>query len=148
MTQDILVNVGEEYYTKTDLEGVTLDIGFYNDSTDAITDTDNLSAITTEPANTNYSRQSSSFTVSDLSGNWGIENSSSVTFDFSDVQPGDAEAQDIDTVFLVANFQSEDAGDGSASDNLIATAALDQVYSIESIDQFDLNSGDVSVTLD
>jgi hypothetical protein len=147
MTQDILVNTGEEYYTKTDLDGVTVELGLYNDATDGITDTDNLSAFTSEPENGNYARQSSSVSVTDISGDWGIETDTSVTFDFTDVQPGDPEEQDVDTGFFVVNFQSVEAGDGSASDNLFGTFALTQSRNIADIDELDISAGNATATI-
>jgi len=150
MTQDILVNTGEEYVTKNDLQGDSVDIGLYNDGTDGITDTDNLSAITTEPGNTNYSRQTDTVTVSNVNGagDWGFENDSNIDFDFSDVQPGDAEDITLDTGFFVVNFQSTEAGDGSASDNLFGTFALTQDRNTGDIDTLRIEAGDAEFTID
>jgi len=148
MTQDILVDTGEEFVVKNDLSGVSVDIGLYNDATDNITDTDNLSAITTEPANANYARQSTTLSVADLSGDWGSETGSAITFDFSDVQPGDAEDVTVDTGFFVVNYQSTDAGDGGAADNLFGTFALTQNRQTGEFDELEIAAGDAEFTLD
>ena len=150
MTQDILVNTGEEYVVKNDLQGDSVDIGLYNDSTDGIGDADNLSAITTEPGSTNYSRQTDTVTVSDVNGagDWGFENDSNIQFDFSDVQPGDAEDVTLESGFFVVNFQSTEAGDGSPSDNLFGTFALTQNRDTGEIDTLQIDAGDAEFTLD
>ena len=150
MTQDILVRVGEEYFIKNALDGDTFTIGLYNDSTDNIVDGDNLSNITTEPTNGNYSRQS--ITVStdniDSGGDWGIENDAAFDFDFTDVSPGDGDDITVDSGFWVANFQSEEEGDGSATDNLIGTFALTQDRETGQIDSLRIEAGDAEATLD
>ena len=150
MTQDILVNTGEEYVVKNDLNGDSVDVGLYNDGTDGITDTDNLLAITTEPGNTNYSRPTDTVTVSDVNGagDWGFETDSNIQFDFSDVQPGDAEDVTLDSGFFVVNFQSTEAGDGSASDNLFGTFALTQNRQPGEIDTLQIDAGEAEFTLD
>jgi len=150
MTQDILVNTGEEYVTKNDLQGDTVDIGLYNDSTDGIADTDNLAAITTEPGNANYARQTDTVTVDDINaaGDWGFENDSQIDFDFDDVQPGDTEDVVVDSGFFVVNFQSTEAGDGSAQDNLFGTFALTQDRETGQVDTLRIEAGDAEFTLD
>lgn len=148
MTQNILVNTGEEYVVRNDLEGVTVDIGLYDDSTDAITDPDNISDISTEPASGNYSRQSVTVSTLSISGDWGFETDATVTFDFSDVAPGDPDAQDFDTGFFVVNFESDEAGDSGASDNLFGNFGLSQTYNSAQFDEFEIQTGDAEFTLD
>jgi len=150
MTQDILVNTGEEYVTKTDLQGDSIDIGLYNDATDGITDPDNLAAIMTEPGNGNYARQTDTVSVSNINGagNWGFENDNDVAFDFSDVQNGDTEEVTVDTGFFVVNFESTEAGDSGASDNLFGTFALTQNRTTGNFDQIQIDAGEAEFTLD
>lgn len=137
-----LVNIGEELLMKNNMDGLSHDVGLYNDSTDAITDTDDLAAITTEPSGASYARQTSTYAVRDISGNWGFDNDSQLTFDTSD------SSQAVDGSFLVHNFASVDAGDGgTAQDHLIGTAALSQSRDLSQIDTLEIGIGDSGVTV-
>lgn len=138
----ILTDIGEEYLMENNANGETVKVGLYNDSTDAITDTDNLSAITTEPTGSNYARQSSTVTTKQISGDFGFDNDSKLTFDTSD------STQTVDGAFVVINFQSDTvAGDTSASDNLVGTAALSQSRNLSDIDTLEIAAGDLDVTV-
>lgn len=139
----ILTDVGEEYYAKTALGGATLTVGLYNDATDAVIDTDDLAGITTEPGTTNYARQSSAFSVADISGNWGIQNDVQLTFDFSDTSV----SKTVDSWFVVVNFMSVEKADAAASDHLMATGALSQSRDIGQIDTLNVDAGGVGVTV-
>lgn len=148
MTQDILVDLGEEYIIKNNFDGATVEIGLYNDSTDGLTDTSDVGDITTEPANTNYARQSTTVSAADISGDWGVETDSLIEFDFSGVTTGDAEAVDVDTGFFVINFQAEDTADGAATDHLIGNFALSQTRNTGEFDTLEIAAGDATITLD
>jgi hypothetical protein len=143
MTQDIITDLGEEQLIKNGYDALTVTVGVYNDSTDNVTESDDLAAITSEPSNTNYSTASVTFTASDLSGDWGVDNDSQFTFDFSD----QTSSQNIDTFYIQYNFQAVDTGDGSATDHLIATAGMTQTRDIGSIDSLDVAAGDLSITV-
>lgn len=144
MTQDIVVDLGEEYAIKNGLDGATFNVGLYNDSEDNIGDTDDLAQITSEPGNANYTTASVSFTATDISGNWGVDNDGSFSFDFSDTTTSDV----VDTAYLSISFTASDTGDTTAQEHLIATAALTQDRDIGSIDTLSYNAGDLQVTLD
>lgn len=149
MSNNLLTNLGEEFMIKNDMSAVSYDIGLYDDSTDGLTDTSDIGDITTEPSNGNYSRVTGAgFSANDISGNWGIDNDSLISFDFSDALEGGANDQDVDTVFVVANFQASDTGDGSATDHLIANPALTQTRSIGSIDTLEIQAGDLEIKVD
>ncbi len=137
---DLLTDLGEEYLYKNDLQGVSLDIGLYDDSTDGIGDTNDIADITTEPSGSAYARQTDTFSVADISGDWGIQNDSTVTFDVSD------SSTTVDTGFLVVNFQAEDTGDSSANDHLFAVGALSQSRDLSQIDQIEFDPADITVT--
>lgn len=144
MTQDLLTDLGEEYFTKNNIDGASLDVGLYNDSTDGLSDTSDIGDITTEPSNTNYARQTDTFSASDISGNWGVDNDNKISFDFSD----QSTSENVDTAFVIANFQASDTGDGSANDHLIANPALSQSRDIGSIDTLEFAAGDLELKLD
>lgn len=111
--------------------GKTFDIGLYNDSTDSLSDTSDVADITTEPAGSAYSRQSDAatdFTASLSGGDIQIAGTTQ-TFDVSD------STQTVDSVFVVVNFTSDIvSSDGSATDHLYYTNALDQSYDLSQFD--------------
>jgi len=148
MTQDLLTDLGEEYLIKNGLDGATVNVGLYNDATDALSDTSDVGNISTEPQNGNYAQQSVSFTAADLGGNWGVDNDTVFSFDFSDVVKGGADDQDVDTAFVTISFQAADTSDTSSNTHLIANPALSQTRGIGSIDTLEVASGDLQIKLD
>jgi len=95
---NLITNVGEEYLYENNADGDTVKIGLYEDATDALGEIDNLSAVTTEPTGSAYSRQS-------------------------------------DAV----------AGDGSATDNLIAAGDLSQSRDLSSVDTLNIPAGELNI---
>lgn len=145
MTQDLLTDLGEEALIDSGFNGITVSVGLYNDSTDSLSDSSDVADISTEPGSSyNYTRQSASFSASDLSGDWGVDNDAKISFDLS----GDTTTKDVDTAFVVYNFQADDTGDSSATDHLIANPALSQTRDIGSIDTLEIAAGDLSITVD
>lgn len=132
----ILVDLGEEYIMKNGFDGASISNGLYDDSTDLIADTDDLAAITTEPAGAAYARQAVTASASDISGDWGI--TYSISFDTSD------STVSVDGVFAVINFLASDTGDASATDHLVYTAGLSQARNLSDIDTLNV---DVTVTV-
>lgn len=135
----ILTDLGEEWYAKTNVDGASLPTGLYNDGTDAISDTDDLAAISTEPSGAAYARQSAAVSAADLSGDWGFDNDAELSFDTSD------STQTVDGYFFVANFTASDTGDASATDHLIATGALSQSRNLSDIDTLKISAGGIGV---
>jgi len=132
MSNTLLHNHGEEYMQDLVIaSGDTVDIGLYNDSTDALGESADIGDITTEPAGSAYARQSdalSGFTASSVSGNIQIAGTTQ-TFDVSD------STQTVDSVFVVIPFQSDVvSSDGSVTDHLFFTNALDQSYDLSQFD--------------
>ncbi len=138
---NLLTDLGEEYWNKNNLEGVSIDIGLYNDSTDTITESDDLSAITTEPSGSSYARQTDTFSTADISGDWGIQNDSSISFDVSD------STQTVDAFFLVITFTADDTGDSGDNDHLVACGDLTQSRDLSQIDYLDADASDLQVIL-
>lgn len=146
----ILVNIGEEFIIKfcfTDevSRPSSIDMGLYEDATDQISDTDDLSAITTEPTGASYSRQSVSFGNTEMSsndntnGDWEVQFVDQ-TFDTSD------STQSVDSYFIVINFQSEDTGDSASQDHLFLTGALSQTFDLSNLDNLDVSDSGGSIT--
>lgn len=135
---------GEEYILKNDITAATIIWGLYNTS-DGLADSDNLTAITTEPAGASYARQTQAVEAADSGGDWQFQNSATITFDTSD------SSATVDGWFCLINFQSVDQGDGSPQDNLIATGTLSTTYNLDdgstNITSVDINSGTAGVSL-
>jgi len=136
-----LVDLGEEYILETALGGVSLDVGLYNQSTDSLGETSDVSDITTEPAGSAYARQTSTYSLSDESGDWGIINDSLLSFDTTD------SSQTVDSYFIVANFQADDTGDSGANDHLVGFGALKKDRNLSDIDTLDVDAGTAGLTV-
>lgn len=147
MTNDLLLDVGEEFIFDFTPDGETMTVGVYDDSTDALGESDTLSAVSTEPGNANYARQSSSTNTKELSGDYGMVNATSVSFDFSDVSSGDVSEETLDTTMVIFNFQSSRLSQGSPQDNLVANPAMDNTHATGDVDKIDYNSESIKVTL-
>lgn len=132
-------NIGEEYASKTALDGDTVAVGLYDSSSDTVTETDDLSAIDTEPQGSAYARQSVTLSGEARSGDWANVSAAEVTFDISD------SSGNFDAYFFVVNFTSSVAGDGSASDHLLSAAPLGKTYNAEDLAKIDLNAGEIGV---
>jgi len=99
----------------------SIDVGLYN-SSDGLSESDDIGAITTEPSSGNYGRQSVSLDSSDVSlsqSTGDIDADFSVTFDVSST------TENVDAVFVVVTFQSDVVNSESIeNDHLLSTAAL------------------------
>jgi hypothetical protein len=121
-----------------------VDRGLFNDTVDGLNDSSDIGGISTEPSGAAYSRQSATFDSADFTvqdnanSNWEAIIADQ-TFDTSD------SSQDIDAYFVVINFQASDTGDGSANDHLYFTGPLDQLYDLNSVDQFTLQGAGLEV---
>lgn len=139
---NLLTNIGEEYVVENNADGASIDVGLYNDSTDAFGETSTLADITTEPAGSAYARQTDTVTTDQFSGDFGFDNDSLISFDTSD------SSQTVDAAFIVITFTSDTvAGDGSNTDHLIGAADLSQSRDLSSIDTLEIAAGDLTFTL-
>jgi len=143
MTQDLLVDIGEEYLLTQNVDGVTLRVGLYNDSTDDVGEGDNYAAITSEPENGDYSTSDVTFSASYDGDNWGISNDSQIDYDFSDTTDDTVE---VDTSFILAQFDSAEAE--STGWHLVTNPSLTQTRKIGSIDTLSIAAGDLNINLD
>jgi len=142
MTTNILTATGEEYVSKNALDGTTITWGLYYDSTDAFDDTtyDPSAAISTEPGNANYGRVTTTVSAAQTSTDvWGVQNDSSMSFDFSDTTASDK----VDAVFCLVNFNSAYAG--STGDWIIASAGLTNSHTIGNVNSIDIAAGDLEL---
>jgi len=100
----------------------SITVGLYNDSTDNLSQSDDVGAITTEPTTGNYSPQTSTLDSTDITlsvSSGDLEASTTVTFDTSDT------GETVDGYFVLVNFQSDIvAGESSASDHILSSATF------------------------
>lgn len=144
-----LHDTGEEFIVDivfrqdTITKPASVSIGLYNDSTDALSDSSDIGAVTTEPAGSSYARQSATldgadFTNQDNTGNW-ESIIADQTFDTSD------STQAVDSYFVVVSFVSDDTGDTSATNHLLFTGGLDASYDLSNVDSFTLSGSGLQI---
>lgn len=125
-----LHDLGEKDIFDAYFGGRTLDVGLFNDTTDALTDSATYASITTEPAGASYAVQSvTGPSVTQSSGTTEVD-FGSLSFDVSD-----------STVTVDACYVRD-----QTSGDLIFTCLLDSSYDLSAIDTLDLSN--VSMTLD
>lgn len=122
----------------------SVDIGLFEDGTDALSDGNDVTDITTEPTGSAYARQTATldgadFTNSNSGGDWQTTIADQ-TFDTSD------STQDVDAYMVVVNYDSDDAADGgTSSDHFFWTGNLDQTYDLNSVDSLTLSGAGLKV---
>lgn len=140
----LVTEYGKEWLLTTDVSGITgVDVGLYNDADDgadaggdSIGATDDEGAISSEPSDGSYARQTGqAVSVEDIGGDYGFDNDASVSYDVSGT------TGTIDSWFIVYTFDSGQDSSGSV-DHLIATGALSQAYDLNNVDTLDINAGD------
>ena len=140
-------DVGEEWKQKTlfrqDLisRNASVSVGLYDDSTDSLTESDDVGAITTEPTTGNYARQTASLDSSDFSlsqnGNSDLAAEYTVTFDVTNT------TETVDAAFVIVNFQSDIVNsESSANDHLLVSAALDSAKDLSTRSSLDVTITD------
>lgn len=140
---DLLTDLGEEYFLETAMNGVTLTIGLYDSSTDSLGETSDIGDVTTEPdTGGDYARQTDTFNMADLSGNWGIQNANQITFNVS------SNSQTVNAYMIIVSFQADDTGDGSSTTHLLAAGDLSQQRDLSQLDTLNLEANAVQATLD
>lgn len=126
----------------------TIDVTVYNDSTDSISDTNNLADITTEPSGGSFSRQSVSLdtgtgtkiSISENGSNNVEAVADQVSFDTSD------SSQSVDGYAWIANFDATQVTGGNNGDNLILTGSLSQTYDLSSVDTLNVSNTGIEQT--
>lgn len=136
----ILTDLGEEYVIKNGAIGSGFVVGLYLDATDAISDTDDLSDITTEPAGASYAAQSAVMEADD-DGDWHAQANAAIEFDTSD------SSTSVDSYYIAKSFQAVDTSDGSPTLHLLYTGALSQTRDLSQIDTLTLSLGGVGIKL-
>lgn len=143
MTVDITTAVGEEYCVTNALDGTTVTWGVYYDATDGVQDADYdpSTTITTEPTNTAYARQSVTMDAAQITTDvWGVENATSISFDFTDTESTDK----VDAIFGLVNFASTHTG--STGDWLCFTVGFTDETTLGNASTIDYGIGELTVT--
>lgn len=141
----VLTDLGEEYTLETALEASSITVGLYHDTNNSpsIGEDSDVADINTEPSSGNYARQTDSFTLQDnASNNWQAVNTNAMTFDVTNT------TENVDSYFIIVNFQADDTGDGSAIDHLIVTGGLSQERDLSQIDTLEINANSLGFSLD
>lgn len=115
----------------------TLSMTVYNDTTDALTESSDIGDVTTEPSGSSYSRatltlDSSDFTIGTQNGEAHVDIAD------KDLDVSDS-SQDVDACLILASFQSDRAGDGSATTHILWSMDLDQTYDLSQSTTFTLD---------
>lgn len=145
-----LHNTGEEYIVDVLFDGsisrvTSVDMTLFNDSTDSLSETSDLSAISTEPAGGSFSRQTVNLNTTDVtnskSGGDYQSDFAKQTFDTSD------SSQSVDSYAIIVNFDSDEAGDGGTpSDHLFFTGGLGGTSDLSQIDTFEVTNAGATVS--
>lgn len=136
-----LVDLGEEFIVDSALDGISVTVTLYNDTTDTLDDNSDVGDITSEPGGSNYSRQSATLTTKKSGGDYQGENSSQISFDTSD------STGDVDSYAVLFSFTADETGDGSDTLHLIANGALSETRTIDDVDTVNVSAGTVGVSL-
>lgn len=137
---DIVTDIGKEYIVDEQPDTDTLDVLLYDETTDTITEGDDLAAITSEPSTANdYARQTGvAISTSQIVGtDYGFDNDNEVQFLVG------TNTETVDAVGFIANFTSSVAGDGSATDHLIAAMNMSQDRDLSNYDTITFDPGDL-----
>lgn len=121
-----------------------VDILLYNDSTDGLSDSDDIGAITTEPTSGNYTRQTetldtSAFSITPTGGD--IRVTVSTSFDVTNT------TETVDALAVVVDLQSDVVNsEGSQNPHLVLSGLFDsgsrdlsQIDTLEIDERIDLN---------
>lgn len=120
-----LHTLGEVFLLDGALTGTDVEVGLYNDATDALTDGAVYDDITTEPSGAEYAAQTTqAVTVEENADGNGQATYDDVTFDTSD------STQDVDAAYIR----------DSVSGDLLFTCSLDETYDLDSVDTFILSN--------
>mgnify|MGYP006304034939 CR=1 FL=1 len=143
----MLHDLGEEFlldivFEESETKPASLTVGLFNSQTDTLQDGSDLADITSEPTGSAYARQTVTFGT-----DWSNQNNTGIwesilankTFDVSDSD------ETVDSWFLVANFQSDGAGDSSANDHLIISGTLSRAFDLSGMVEFTINGSGVSL---
>lgn len=138
---------GSEYILKVAMTGevtrvTSVTMGLFNDSIDNLNHDSDMSDITTEPNDGNYSAQSINLDTDSSSavdnGFWKVQ-FSPVDFDIADT------TGDVDSYYFSITYQSE--GDTLATEHLLFTGSLDQTYSLSELNVFNIDENTIALRM-
>ena len=135
-----LHDTGEQFnkkYIFTDevSKPANLQVGLYSDSSDQLSDEDDIDDIQSEPDDGNYVRQDVPFDDTGFQAEqpggagtpWEANTTDDIVFDLEDT------TGEVDYYFVVVEYEAE--GDTGAQDHLYWTGELSQEYALDSLDQ-------------
>ena len=135
---DTITNVGKEYIFDEEQDGDTLTMLLYDQSTDELTQSDDLGDITTEPDDSEtYERQDTLISTTAVNSEYGFENDDEVEFDVS------TNDETVDFGGYIAEFESSVAGDTEPEEHLIAFGELTETRDLSEFDTLTFVPGDI-----
>lgn len=139
---NLLTNVGEEWIVESNPDGATIIASVFNNGTDNVGEASDVADITSEPSGAGFARQSVTVTTKQISGNFGFDTDTEISFDVSD------STATVDHGLFIVSFVSDTvAGDGSTTEHLIGVDALSQSRDLSQIDTLKISAGDLGLTL-
>lgn len=144
-----LSDYGEEFILrKTFLEDLgsvsSMEIGLYDDTTDSLTDSDDVGALSTEPSGSAYSRISEDFGTANYSGQMPSNKVEAIIADHSFDLKDDGSGS-VDSYFCVITFNANTvSSDSSQTTHIIARGALEQSYDLASVDTLNNKQAGIS----
>lgn len=137
-----LHNTGEEFVL-SQLDGEAVEVSLFDDSVDTLVDADDIGAITTEPTGSAFSRKTATVSLGQTSDGDATLEVNDLTFDVSD------SSRTVDSVVVIVNFSSSQAGGGNHLFFTSSLADLDgtpQTVDLSRFEAFTING--LALTLD
>jgi len=135
---------GEEYTIKVEAGFLTrasqITFGLFQDGGtggDNLSDSDDISAITTEPTSGNYTRQTFSLDSTEFTVTKNANGNYQYTKDSFDWDVGGT-TESVDSWFAIINFNGD--GDSTATDHLVFSGSLDQTRDLSNSDTLTVSS--------
>lgn len=124
----LTTDYGEQWWADNALNGLTITVGLYNQTTDGLGEASDLSDITSEPDGASYARQTDTVTTTSFGdGTYGYDNDSTITFDTSD------SSNTVDHAFIAATV--------AGSTHLVAIAPLNDTRDLSNFSEITIEPG-------
>lgn len=118
----------------------SISVGLYNDATDALSESNDVGDITTEPTTGNYAQQTLTLDSTDVSlsvnGSGDLKAEGTVTFDVTDT------GETVDGFYVVVTFQSDVVNAESAENDHLLISATFGTTDLSNYTSIDVNVED------
>jgi len=142
-----LFQTGEEFLLKkvflpSNASTSTIEVTLYDDGADALTDSSLIGDLTTEPSG--IVRQTIDLDTTQITPSLNGSGNYQVLFE-DQIFDVETVSGNVDAFVIIANFQSDVAGDSSATNNMIFAGLLDKDYDLSIIDEFTLRNAGIAI---